>query len=183
MSNPTNATAAQAPPPAVARSIPAPLLLEAIQALGITHVLTVPDTHQKTLIAAIEAAGTPRLLTICAENEAVAINAGLWIGGQRPMLLFQHVGLLNSVNAWRALPLDAEIPTFALVGQFARDVTLPSRENRGRAVRMLEPMLEAWGVPYYRLEGPEDVPSLADAYRRCVEERTLVVGIVGARTS
>jgi sulfopyruvate decarboxylase TPP-binding subunit len=174
-------TAATAAP--VARSVEGAVLLREIQQLGITHVITVPDTHQKTLLELLAAAGQPRLLTVCTEDEAIAINAGLYIGGQRPMLLIQNNGLLASINALKAIALEARVPTFFLVGQFARDVTRSNAESPVRAVRMVEPTMATWGVPCYPIEGPEDVPSFARAYRQCLAERGPAVVLLGAPTS
>ncbi len=167
----------------VARSVEAALLVGEIERLGITHVLTVPDTHQKTLLALLAAREQPRLLTVCTEDEAIAINAGLYIGGQRPMLLIQNNGLLASLNALKAIALDARVPTLLLVGQFARDVTRPSAESPVRAVRMVEPTLATWGVPCYPIEGPEDLPRFAEAYQCAQEERGPAVVLLGAPTS
>src|SRR5688572_16214637 len=101
-----------------ATPIPATDLLAEIRALGITHVITVPDTHQKTLLDLLLANERPQLVTACTEDEAVAINAGLWIGGARPMLLIQNVGLFACANSIRGIALDSQIPTFMLIGQF-----------------------------------------------------------------
>ena len=168
---------------AVAESIPAALLYEQIVAQAITHVLTVPDTHQKTLLALLAERGIPRLITVCTEDEAIAINAGLYAAGKRPMLLIQNNGVYASVNALKAIAFDAKVPTCMLVGEFGRDVSRPSRENAWRSVRMLEPQLEAWGVPYYRLERPADAPRFGEAYTRCWDDQGPVVAIVGAPTS
>ena len=167
----------------VARSVPARVLFEEIRRLGITHVLTVPDTYQKTLLDLLAQAESPRLVPVCTEDEAIAINAGMYIGGQRPMLLIQNNGLYACMNALKAIALDAQVPTFLLVGQYGRDVNRPAAENRSRAVRMVEPTLDTWGVPYYRLEGPEDVENVARGYRQSLEQRGPVVVIVGAPTS
>jgi sulfopyruvate decarboxylase TPP-binding subunit len=180
----TSTSTSPAPVPTVfAQSIPAALLYEQILAQGVSHVLTVPDTHQKSLLALIAEKGTPRLITVCTEDEAIAINAGLYIAGQRPMLLIQNNGVYASVNALKAIAFDAQVPTCLLVGEYGRDVTRPSRENAWRSVRMLEPQFEAWGVPYYRLDRPEDAPLLGTAYGQSWERRGPVAAIVGAPTS
>lgn len=166
-----------------ARPIEAHALLDAIRSAGITHVLTVPDTHQKTLLALLREGDSPRLITVCTEDEAIAINAGLHIGGLRPMLLIQNNGFYACLNALKAIALDARVPTLMLIGQHGRDVTRSPRDDGERSVRMLEPTLEAWGVPYHRLEGPEDVPRFGSAYRQCQEQRGPAALIVGAPTS
>ncbi|MGH9847960.1 MAG: hypothetical protein ACREEM_55445, partial [Blastocatellia bacterium] len=73
-----------------ARAVDAQALLDAMRSAGITHVLTVPDTHQRTLPALLAETDTPKLITVCTEDEAIGINAGLYIGGARPMLLIQN---------------------------------------------------------------------------------------------
>ena len=166
-----------------AQSIPAGLLLEQIRACGVTDVLTVPDTHQKSLLALLAVQSEPRLLTVCTEDEAVGINLGLYAGGQRPMLLIQNNGLYACLNAIKALSLDAQVPLFMLIGEFGRDISRRSSENSLRAVRMLAPTLDTWGIPNYRLESPDDVPLLAEAYRQAQEQRCPSAAIVGAPTA
>ena len=177
--SPTSEIAAPGP---VARSVPADAIVREIQQLGITHVITVPDTFQKTLLAALAELKEPRLLTVCTEDEGIAINAGLYIGGARPMLIIQNNGLYACMNSLKAIPFDARVPTLLVIGQFGRDVTKTARENSLRAVRMVEPTLDTWGVLYYLLEGPEDIECFAEAYRRCQDERGPVAVIVGAPT-
>ena len=43
----------------VAESVPAEILHKAIADLGVSHILIVPDTHQKTVLAALPADGWP----------------------------------------------------------------------------------------------------------------------------
>ncbi len=166
-----------------ARGVDAQALLDAIRSVGVTHVLTVPDTHQRTLLALLAETDTPKLITVCTEDEAIAINAGLYIGGARPMLLIQNNGFYACLNTIKAIPLDAGVPTFMLIGEHGRDLTRPSRENAELSVRMLEPTLEIWGVPYYRLEGPEDLGNFERAWRQSQEQGGPVALLVGAPTS
>lgn len=166
-----------------ARSIPAKTLLDAILALGISHVITVPDTYMKSLITAIDECPTLRTLTVCTEDEAVCINAGLYITGHRPMMLIQNNGLFACVNTLRGIALDAQVPTLMLIGQYGRDVKKSIADNRLRAVRHLEPTLDAWDVPYVRLDGPEDVPGLGEMYARAQQGKGPAAAIVGAPTS
>lgn len=166
-----------------ALAIEAAALLREIQALGITHVLTVPDTHQKSLLRLIAETGSPQLLTLCTEDEAIAVNAGLYIGHQRPMLLIQNTGCFASMNALRGIAGDAGIPTFMFVGLFGRDVTRTAAENRASAVRLMEPALRALEVPTYTLESPADLGKIAEAYRACQERRGAVAVLIGAPTN
>jgi sulfopyruvate decarboxylase len=167
----------------VALSIPASAIVRELQALGITHVINVPDTHQRTVLSELARQSQIRLLTACTEDEAIAINAGLYIGGQWPMLLIQQVGLLAALNNVKGISMDARIPTCMLVGYFGRDVTRSARDNAARAVHLIEPTLDTWGVPYFPLEGPDDLPAIATAYRHSLKHLGPSVILVGAPTS
>lgn len=172
-----------APTELLTRPVAGVAIADEIRKLGITHVLTVPDSHQKTLLDALAAGTTPRLLTICTEDEAVGMNMGLYAGGARPMLIIQNNGLYAGLNAIKALSFEARVPLLMMIGEFVRDPALPSRDNKNRAVRMLEPTLETWGIPCFRLDGPEDIGNVQRAYQRSIEDRGPVAVAVGARTT
>ncbi|MGH8239995.1 MAG: hypothetical protein ACREXP_23690, partial [Steroidobacteraceae bacterium] len=122
----------------------------------------------------------PALITACTEDEAIGINTGLYCGGAKPMLLIQNNGLYACLNTLKALPLDARVPTFMLIGEHGRDVALASRDNADLSVRMLEPTLELWGVSYSRLEQDEDLGNFQRAYLHCQHEGGPVAVLVGA---
>jgi sulfopyruvate decarboxylase TPP-binding subunit len=171
------------PTQVLARPVAGAVLAAEIKKLGLTHVLTVPDSHQKTVLDLLAKESTPRLLTICTEDEAVAMNMGLYAGGARAMMIIQNNGLYAGLNAIKALSFDAKVPLMMMIGEFVRDPAVPSRENRSRAVRMLEPTLETWGIPYLRIDGPEDVGNLALGYQQSIENRGPVAVVIGARTT
>jgi sulfopyruvate decarboxylase TPP-binding subunit len=167
----------------VALSVPAAAIVDELRALDITHVVNVPDTHQRTLLAELAHQSRMQLLTACTEDEAIAINAGLWIGGQRPLLSIQHVGLLAALNSVKGISIDAHIPTCMLVGYFGRDVTRSVRDNPGRAVTLIEPTLDTWNIPYFSLESPQDLPAIRQAYETSLERSGPTVVLIGAPTS
>jgi sulfopyruvate decarboxylase TPP-binding subunit len=167
----------------VALPVPAQSIVDELYALDITHVINVPDTHQRTLLAALARQSRMQLLTACTEDEAIAINAGLWVGGQRPILSIQHVGLLAAMNNVKGVAIDARIPTCMLVGYFGRDVTRTARENTARAISLIEPTLDTWGIPYFPVESPDDVGSIREAYRASLEREGPSVVLIGAPTS
>ena len=168
---------------AVATPVSAAAIVDELRKLGVTHVINVPDTHQRTVLAELARQSSIRLITACTEDEAIAIAAGLYVGGQRPVVLIQQVGLLAALNNVKGICLDARIPTCMLVGYFGRDVTRTARDNPARAVHLIEPTLDAWGVPYFPLESPADLPSIAAAYRRSLDDQGPSVILVGAPTA
>jgi sulfopyruvate decarboxylase TPP-binding subunit len=123
-----------------------------------------------------------RVITACTEDEAIAINAGLWVGGQRPILSIQQVGLLAALNNVKGIALDARIPTCMLVGYFGRDVTRTARTNAARAVHLIEPTLDAWSVPYFAIESEDDLSLLRQAYQQSEARQGPTVVLIGAPT-
>jgi sulfopyruvate decarboxylase TPP-binding subunit len=144
----------------VATGIPGTDLANAVRALGVTHIICVPDTMQKTAIDSLAESTPPQLLYVCTEDEAIGINAGLYITGHQPMMLIQNNGLYACINTIKAIALDAQVPTFMLIGSYGRDPLLTPDASPRRAVNRLEPTLQAWGVPFERIEGPADLPKL-----------------------
>lgn len=167
----------------LAVSIDGRLLAEAIKALGTTHVICVPDTNLKSAIATLAGMATPRMLTVCTEDEAMCINAGLYMTGHRPMLLIQNNGLFAAVNSLKSIALDAQVPTFMVIGQYGRDVNKPVEENRLRAVRLLEPTLSVWGVPFARIDSAQDLPQLRVLWERAWASKGPTAALIGAPTS
>jgi sulfopyruvate decarboxylase TPP-binding subunit len=166
----------------VATGVSADAIAAELEALRITHVVCVPDSFQRTLIARWQAGTGPRFVGVCTEDEGMGVNAGLYMGGQNPMMCIQNNGIYASINTLKAIALDARVPTFIMVGQFQRDVTKTIEEQSSRAVRMLEPTLDAWGVPHWRIEGPQDIGALKTAYERAWKDQGPAVAIIGAPT-
>jgi len=167
----------------VARPVAADAILNELFELGVTHVIIVPDTHQRTLLQALTQQSRIKVLTACTEDEAIAINAWLWVGGQRPVLSIQQVGLLAGINNVKGIAMDGRIPTCMLVGYFGRDVTRTARDNPGNGVKLIEPTLDAWGVAYFPIEGPEDLSAVRKAYQHSMEHQGPAVVLIGAPTA
>ena len=150
----------------VAQGVSAEAIVGEIRRLGIDHVICIPDSYQKTLIARLQDDPGIRFITACTEDEAMGINAGLYIGGKNPMLVIQNNGIFASINTIKAIPLDAKIPTFIFVGQYQRDPMLPIEESKSRAVRMVE--TDAGGLGAYRVTGWKVPTTWATSRRRIV---------------
>ncbi len=169
----------QSPP----QSIPAALVLGALRAEGIRTVVTVPDTHQRTVLEQLAAAPDFRVITCATEDEATAVGAGLWIGGVDAALLIQHAGLYASVNTLRGVAIDGRIPMFYLIGLLSREPDRLPQDSSRSMVRFCEPLLDVFGVPHALLDGPEDVPRIGELFRLSRARRgpVVVAGSAGRR--
>jgi len=182
-------------------SIPAPLIVDALKqtfrearetlsrevsgtppAERLGTILSVPDTHQKTVLAALEHEPAIRLITCATEDEANAIAAGLHIGGEPCLLMIQHAGLYASVNTLRGVAIDGRVPIFYLIGLLSREKDKDLSESRSSMVRYCEPLLDTFGVPHARLEGPGDLHLISEYYRLSRERRGPAAVLVGLET-
>jgi sulfopyruvate decarboxylase TPP-binding subunit len=168
---------------ALATSLNPHALVEQIVAAGTTHVVTVPDTHQKSLLGLLADRSVPELITTCTEDDAMGINLGLYMGGKRPMLLIQNSGFYAAMNTVRGLALDAQVPACLLIGEFARNPRVAPSEHTMRLVHLLEPTLDTWKIPYYRLDRPEDLSRIPTAMDHAWRARGPVALLVGAPTA
>ena len=145
-------------------------------------ILSVPDTHQKTVLAALDKEEQIRVLTCATEDEAATIAGGLYIGGEPVVLMIQHAGLYASVNTLRGVAMDGRIPTFYMIGLLSREKDKDPLESRQSMVRFCEPLLDVFSVPHARLEGPDDVHYIPEYYRLSRERRGPAAVLVGLPT-
>jgi len=152
----------------------------------VTHIVTVPDYVMMSVYREIESRGAPRLVYCCTEDEAVTIAAGLHIGGARPMVMMQNQGLYASLNAIRAIGLDARLPIFMMIGQFGREhanLGRPASESNRLLVRNCERLLDALEIPFVACERASDVARIADAYRIAQEREWPSAALIGTYTA
>ena len=175
-------------------SIPASLIIDSLtdtfrEARGkaphdhLGWILSVPDTHQKTVLAALDKEQALRVVTCATEDEANAIAAGLYIGGEPCVLMIQHAGLYASVNTLRGVAMDGRVPIFYMIGLLSREKDKQPAESRHSMVRYCEPLLDTFGVPHARMEGPDDVHLIREYYRKSRERRGPAAVLVGLETS
>lgn len=166
-----------------AEPIPAQTLLDALLGSGVTDVVAVPDTHQRSLISLIQASDGIRFIQTTTEDEAVAVSAGLIVGGRKPILQIQHAGLYACVNNIRGVALDGEFPLVFLIGLLGRDVSKAPTENFGSMVRLAQPLLDSLSIPHHLLDGSEEVGLIEQAFDEASQRGGPVALLVGAETS
>src|SRR5215510_8536219 len=134
-------------------------------------ILSVPDTHQKTVLAALDKEDQLRVITCATEDEATTIAAGLYMGGEPCMLMIQHAGLYASINTLRGVAMDGRVPVFYMIGLLSREKDKDPLESRHSMVRFCEPLLDTFSVPHARLEGPDDLHYIPEYFRLSRERR------------
>ena len=146
-------------------------------------ILSVPDTHQKTVLAALDKEESIRVVTCATEDEATAIAAGLHVGGEPVVLMIQHAGLYASVNTIRGISMDGKVPIFYMIGLLSREKDKDPKDSRHSMVRFAEPLLDVFGIPHARMEGPDDVKLIPEYYRKSRERKGPAAVLVGLETA
>lgn len=168
---------------ATAVSIPGTTVVDALERVAATHVVTVPDTNQATVLERLDASGQASVLRAATEDDVLGICAGLWLAGQRPIALIQQLGIFASVNALRGLVHDLSVPLAILASLYGRDVGLPPEESLKSSVRLCIPLLDALEVRWVLVESPADSERIAETFAWVFEEHRAAAVLLGAPTS
>src|SRR5579871_3145244 len=90
--------------------------VDLLRRCGITHVVWVPDSETGLWNAALSSAVSPQLIRATREGEAIAIAAGLILGGSHPVLVMQCTGLFEAGDALRNFVHDLRLPLWFVIG-------------------------------------------------------------------
>jgi sulfopyruvate decarboxylase TPP-binding subunit len=133
--------------------------------LGVTHVVTVPDSTVGQWQQAIEQRGTTRVVRVCREGEAWEVAAGLELGGARPLVMIQCTGFFESGDAIRNVLHDWKLPIASIIGyrSYLSQETLPG----DTCLVFTEPLLDAWRIDYRLLTKPTDLGVITEHLGAC----------------
>jgi hypothetical protein len=140
-----------------------PQFVAALEELGVTHVVWLPDSVTGKWEPDLEASPRVQLVRVCREGEAWAIAGGLHIGGATPLVVIQNTGLFESGDALRNMLLDFRLPLYALIG--CRSFLVEGSTDTAR--HFTEPVLRAWGVDYQLLDAVDPLPQFVEQFEAC----------------
>ena len=137
------------------------VLVDRLADCGITHVVWIPDTTTGAWDDAFVSSSKIKLIRVCREGEAFGVAAGLYLGGQRPLIIVQCTGLFEAGDALRNFIHDLGLPLFVLIGLRNYHAHLDGTTS-DTAPAFAEAILKAWRIPY----------RILDDDQKCVEELT-----------
>ena len=141
-----------------------------------THVVWLPDSETNFMYELLTNDPSLALVPVCREGETMAIAAGLWVGGKKPVVLIQNTGIFESGDSIRGLGLDVNQPLVMLIGYRGwsrHGITTDS------AARYIEHILHAWGITYYLIETDEDADRISGATAEAERTQKPVAVLVG----
>ena len=136
-----------------------------LERLGVTHVVTVPDSTIGQWQPPIERRGRVRLVRVCREGEAWQVAAGLYLGGALPVLMIQCTGFFESGDALRNAVHDFKLPLFSFVGyrSYLNQDTLPG----DTCLVFTEPVLDAWQIDYRLITSEAQRDVITEHFESC----------------
>jgi sulfopyruvate decarboxylase TPP-binding subunit len=156
---------------ATLRELSGSKIIAAIKASGIEFVLSVPDIVTSSgLLRPIAQDKELRLIRVCKEDECIGIASGLSYCDKRALILIQHTGLLDSLNAIRGIAVEYKQPICMMVGLLQHDPEKEPRASPRYGVRIVEPILDDMGIAHHLISVDADVakiqPAIEAAYRQ-----------------
>jgi sulfopyruvate decarboxylase TPP-binding subunit len=133
--------------------------------LGVTHVVTVPDSTIGRWENAISASAGLKLVRVCREGEAWQVAAGLFLGGATPLVMIQCTGLFESGDALRNALHDWKLPIFSIIGyrSYLDQAKLPG----DTCLVFTEPILDAWRIDYRLITSPAQLDVVREHFIAC----------------
>ena len=151
-------------------------IIDELKKNNFTHVVWLPDSETNFMFQLLTSEPSLDLVPVCREGETMAIAAGLWVGGKKPVVLIQNTGIFESGDSIRGLGLDIRQPLVMLVGYRGwsrHGITTDS------AARFIEHILHAWGITYYLIETDEDADRISVALQEAERTQKPVAVLVG----
>jgi sulfopyruvate decarboxylase subunit beta len=137
-------------------------IIASVKKAGVEFIVSVPDiVTSDGLLWPISKDPDFRLIRICKEDEGVSICAAMSYSNTRALLLMQQTGLMDSLNAIRAIGMDYQLPVCMMVGLQGKEPHLKPAQSAAYGVRIIEPILDAMDIPHRLIEEPADVAHIA----------------------
>jgi sulfopyruvate decarboxylase TPP-binding subunit len=159
-------------------------IIAAIKASGVEYILSVPDiTTSSGLLAPIARDKAFNLIRVCKEDECIGIASGLSYSDKRALILIQHTGFLDSINAIRGIAVEYKQPICMMIGLLQHDPELAPRQSPRYGVRIVEPILDDMGIPHHLVSLDTDVAKIQPAIEGAYRESHPVAFLVGRSPS
>ena len=158
-------------------------ILSALIRANVEFVVAVPDIVTcDELLWPIARKQSFKLINVCKEDEGVSICAGLSYADRRAVLLIQHTGFLDSINAIRVMGMDYQLPIVMMIGLQGLEKGRAPSDSDQNGVRIVEPILKTMDIQYLILNESEDVEGIPVAIEEAYaasQPRAILIPRVG----
>jgi len=142
-------------------------IIAMIKQVGIKEIIALPDiVTSEGLLWPISRDQEFRVTRICKEDEGVSICGAMSYNGTRALLLIQQTGLMDSLNAVRAIGVDYQLPVVIMVGLQGKEPSVHPDQSTAYGVRIIRPVLDAMELSHSLIERPNDVGQIPNAIEK-----------------
>ncbi|MFM8271333.1 MAG: thiamine pyrophosphate-binding protein [Gemmata sp.] len=146
-------------------------VVSALEAAGFTHLVWIPDSHLGRWEPALRASKLAPVRA-CREGEAVALAAGLLLGGARPLVVIQCTGFFEAGDAVRNVAHDMRLPLKLIVGVRGERAARAGKTT-DNCPHFAEKLVAAWELPHARFDPTGAEPrELASAMKELADQPT-----------
>ena len=139
-------------------------IIAQLKKAGIKIIVSVPDiVTSDGLLWPISKDPDFQLIRVCKEDEGVSICAALSYSNTRALLLMQQTGLMDSLNAIRAIAMDYHQPVCMMVGLQGKAANETVLQSASYGVRIIPPILDAMALNYIDIDCNDDTNNIAPA--------------------
>jgi sulfopyruvate decarboxylase subunit beta len=155
-------------------------IIAALKRAQVREIVALPDiVTSDGLLWPISRDPDFRLTRICKEDEGVSICAAMSYNGTRAVLMMQQTGLMDSLNAVRAIGVDYRLPVVMLVGLQGKEPDVHPDRSAAYGVRIVRPVLDAMELSHSLIEAPGDEAHVPAAIARAYSTSRPHVFLIG----
>ena len=146
-------------------------IIESIKKAGVKTVVALPDIVTcNGVLWPIKRDPDLRLVPVCKEDEGVSICAALSYCEHRAVLLIQHLGFLDSINAIRVIAVEYDLPVVMILGLQGMEADRTPSQSGKLSVRIVEPICHAMGLDYEILFDESNISAVEAGINRAYEQ-------------
>ncbi len=160
------------------------MIVDQLKRYGVEYIVWLPDSETNFINAPMECDPALNIIKCCSEGEALAIVAGLHMGGKGAVVLIENNGLFDAGNALRWIA-DSRFPLVLLVGYISYRYMTETPEGRiwsddyWPGVRDLtEPFIKAFDIPYHLIDSDEDTKLIGEAFEEARSRSGPVIALL-----
>jgi len=155
-------------------------IITQLKMAGVRVVVSVPDiVTSDALLWPISKDSDFQLIRVCKEDEGISICAALSYSNKRALLLMQQTGLMDSLNAIRAIAMDYHLPVCMMVGLQGKAADETILESASYGVRIIPAILNVMALTNISINNDADTCKIGAAIDTAYETGDALCLLVG----
>ena len=143
-------------------------IIHALKGAEVRVVVALPDIVTcETLLWPISADADFLHIPVCKEDEGVSICAALSYCSKRSVLLIQHTGFLDSINAIRAIAVEYQLPVVMMVGLQGMEPETHMHHSQQIGIRSLPQICTALNLSFEVLSENSNMDTVVERIADC----------------